>query len=316
MATEDTGAPEGAPTEEIAPIPAALKEVNPEILAALREKVKAFAANKGTTASGSEAPDTAPQVTEEGNPIAQVQSGRDVDWSLYDLPFELKHLYKDALYRETPQGPKWVVNLEEFYSTSCEARAHGKMVNATIGSGATQPLNLGEFLTNTLAGSEGWQIGAILPTNNEKAIVLMKRPQSLVLPDPIPLKTEAEVEAPTDPELQNIEDAALEFAASEGLAAPEIEDVGEAEAEMNFAARVVPRDAVEVEEGTNAIPARTAGALVRDALDRAQATTVPSPAPLQPEPIYDNAGNPTAAGVVNVREGMKNILNGPDFGTA
>ena len=32
-------------------------------------------------------------------------TGKDVDWSEYDVDFNLLHLYKKAVFRDTPQGP-------------------------------------------------------------------------------------------------------------------------------------------------------------------------------------------------------------------
>lgn len=308
---------EGAPAllvdPDAPPIPAALREVDPAKLAEVRRKLAEHMARMGKTASGSEDPDSAPQTggVEGDKPVGQTITGADVDWSEYDLDFSVKHLYPKALYRETPQGPKWVAMLDEFYSTERAAKQHGKQVNAPGATDKedTEPLNLGEYLTQMVNGSDGWRIAAVMPGTSGNAIVLLQKQTPVVLPDPVRLKKEEEVEAPKDPELQEIEDAAIEFASEEGLTPPDAEPAIEQEEEQVINLIPVAREDVEVDE-TGALPARETN-LVREAIERNRGLTVPAPVPsgIQPPPTEDGE----AAGIENIRAGMRNILEGPDF---
>lgn len=319
-------------------VPEALREVDPAKLAEVRAKLAAFMAKRGQTISGSEDPDS--PVASEGvqqmggtdgeNPLGETMTGADVDWAEYDLDYSVKHLYPKATFRATPQGPKWVAMLDEFYSTERAAKQHGKQVNApgSTDKNDTEPLNLGEYLTQMTNGPEGWAIAAILPGTSGNAIVIMRKQTPVMLPDPSPLKKMEEVEAPKDQELASVEDAALAFAAEEGLTPPPIveeDESGEptaAEIEAaQLASRFLPRGAVEVEEATGALPARD-NDLIRRAIDRNRGETAPAPAPsgiqppaLDPTRIEGGKVLDGAAGVENVREGLKRILEGPDFNT-
>lgn len=188
-------------------VPAELREVDPEKMAKLREKIRKFVTSEKKTSSGSEAP-------VEGTPAentGSVTTGKDVDWSEYELDFSVRHLYKDATFRETPQGPKWVAMLDEFISTERDFRNYGKKTEKG------ELMNLGQYLSDMLNGPEGWRIVSILPTSGGRAGIMLQRTYAYVLPDPKPLKKETEVAAPTDPELQRTEDAALAFMEKEGL---------------------------------------------------------------------------------------------------
>lgn len=336
--------------EQGPPIPAALREVSPEKLAEVRAKLAAFLERQGKTVSGSEDPDAAPVRGEavaggaDGDkPVGETMTGADVDWSEYDLDYSVRHLYPRAAFRDTPQGPKWVAALDEFFSTERAAKQHGKQVNIPGGVDKqdTEPLNLGEYLTQMVNGPDGWAIAAILPGTSGNAVVILRKQTPYILPDPVPLKKMEEVEAPTDPELQGIEDAALNFAAEEGLTPPALveedskgESTGEptqeeidakearvAAANDALAQRFLPRGAVEVEEGTGALPARD-NDLIRRAIDRNRAEGAPAPVPtgIQPPALDPTRGEQGeqflgAQGVENVREGMRKILEGPDFNT-
>lgn len=316
MAPSDAGVPV---------VPAGLRDVDPAKLAEIREKLGRFMTKRGTTVSGAEDPDSASKVDQEGRTLGEVMKGEDVDWSEYDLQYDVRHLYKRAMFRETAQGPKWVAMLDEFYSTEKDARSHGKMVNVPGGTEGVdrEPQNLGEYLSQMTNGSEGWAIAAILPGTMGKALVVMRKQTAVALPDPKPLKKAEEVEAPKEQELQNIEDAALAFAENEGLTAPPVvedtevkEDVPAVEG-ADFSNRFFSRNEVDeslVEEGTGAIVARDS-ALIQRAIATAAPMTVEAPAPagIQPKPV-EYEGGQLAAGVVNVALGMRNILDGPDFG--
>jgi len=196
---------EGTTDPMVEPVPAMLANVDPAKLAAMREKMKRFMKPGGKTISGSEAPADAPSEQ------APTPEGKDVDWSEYDLDFSVRHLYPQAKFRMTPQGPKWVAMVDEFHSVEKSFTNHG------VKTKKDEPLNLGEYLNDMLNSPEGWRVVSILPASTGRAGVLLQRAVPVVLPDPKPLKKAEEVEAPRDEELQRVEDAALAFAAGEGL---------------------------------------------------------------------------------------------------
>lgn len=202
--------------------------VDPEQLAKVRETLKRFKETKAAVAATPPPADpTAPAPPKQGPP-----SGKDVDWSEYDLQYDIKHLYPMAQFRETPQGPKWVVMVDEFFSTEKMWRGHGKKNNRpnALDKTETEASNLGEYLGDMLNGPEGWQVTSLLPGSTGMVGVLLRRPVPVVLPDPKLLQKETEVVPPSDPELQRVEEAALAFAAEEGLAPPVPEESLEAKA--------------------------------------------------------------------------------------
>jgi len=221
------GEPDAGDTTAEPAIPAALREVDPEKLKQLREKIKKFATNTQKTISGSEAP---VEGTPSSEGTGQVTTGKDVDWSEYELEYSVRHLYKDATFRMTEQGPKWVAQIDEFHSTERDFRNYdGKTTKGEF-------LNLGRYLNDMLNSPEGWRLVSILPTSGGRAGVMLQRAVSIVLPDPVPLKKETEVKAPTDPEIQRTEDASLEFMEKEGLTvAPAPVDDGLGGAQPNSA---------------------------------------------------------------------------------
>jgi hypothetical protein len=198
-------------TPQVAEVPASLAGVDAEKLAALKEKLKKF------TARAEEQPVEAAPTEEETK--APVNEGKDVDWSEYDLDFNVRHLYPQAKFRMTPQGPKWVVLVDEFLSTTRNFGSHGKTVKALKGDGE-EPLNMGEYLGNLLNSPEGWRLVSVLPMSGGQAGIMLQRAVPVVLPDPVPLKKETEVEAPVDAELKTVEDAALDFMRTEGIDEP------------------------------------------------------------------------------------------------
>jgi hypothetical protein len=203
---------ENTPTEPVveqpaAPeIPAFLKDVDPEKRDAILAKLGRF---KEQAVAVSEAAEGA--VEEPAKPQGEVVSGKDVDWSEYELDYSVKHLYPEARYQNTPQGPRWVAQIDEFFSTERDFGSMGKRIKND-----TEFLNLGQFLNDMLNSPEGWKLISVLPSGTGRAGVLMQRVVPVILPDPIPLKTETEVAVPTDAELANVQTAADSFAAEVG----------------------------------------------------------------------------------------------------
>ena len=297
----------------------------------LKAKLAKLGKSDQKTTSGSEAPTNG---TPEAAPDTRPLTGRDVDWSEYNLDFNVAHLYPKAVYRPTPQGPKWVAMVIDFHSTQRDFRNHGKKVNApgSNDKAQTEALNLGEYLNDMVNGREQWHIEAIMPTGMQCG-VLLSRQVPIILPDPQPLKKEEEVAAPTDPQLQQVEDAALAFAASEGTPVEESLDT-EAEvgdypsaATPDAGLRAIERGSDEhaaivesLEQG--AVQARH-GAGVERAIATAAPETLPAPTAgvEQPEAITGNDlavsnANPegkVAAGGYSAAQDLLRALNDPNF---
>lgn len=194
-------------------VPDALLPVDREKLDALREKVRAMQQGNEQTISGSEA---VVEDKSEGTPgVDRYITGKDVDWSEYDIPYNLRHLYPKAVYRETPQGPKWIAVVTEFYSTERAAGGDLKRVDS-LG----EPINLGAFLTQQVNGSDGWKIAGLLPGSIGRIQVLLQREVPYPLPDPLPLQKATEVEPPSDGEILAADAAGLAWVESEGLTTP------------------------------------------------------------------------------------------------
>ena len=192
------------PTPEVEITP---EQIESSLTEEQRAQIKAFvsqqaAAPKAETESGSEA-----VAGEKG----ATNKGSDVDWSAYDLKYEIAHHYKTATYRDTPQGPAWVDMVDEFWSLTREYDSHGKVLKDGT------RLNLGEFLSEVLNNGQGWRVISILPTSGGRAGVALQKQFAMILPEPELLKTDTEVEAPGDAELERAEDAALNFMENEGL---------------------------------------------------------------------------------------------------
>jgi hypothetical protein len=206
--------PQVEPTVEAAPaIPAFLAGLDPakrdEVLRKLG-KIKDEATPESTLPSmvAEEVP------AEPAKPQAEVLSGKDVDWSEYNLDYNVKHLYPEARFQNTPQGPKWVALLDEFDTSSRDYDGKG-MTRLKDGSSR----HLGTFLGDMLNSPEGWKLISVLPTGS-RAGVIFQRSTPVILPDPIAIKTTTEVEAPKDEELSAIEDKAAAFNA-EVVSTPE-----------------------------------------------------------------------------------------------
>lgn len=203
------------------PLPAALTALSPEQRAALAAAAARMTSSKKQTISGSEAPVDGAPAENEG----ETATGKDVDWSEYDLPYNLKHLYPQATVRMTEKGPKWVVMITEFRSTERSFKQFDRPVNSPYRDRSNnvlqEPLNLGEYLNDMLNGPEDWHLVSVMPSGMGSVGVLLRRQVPTLLPDPVRLKQTTEVAAPRDVELTRMEEAALDFAASEGALADE-----------------------------------------------------------------------------------------------
>jgi hypothetical protein len=252
-----------APVNEIPQtdeIPDALRNVDPEKLRALREKLAKFARPTGEkTISGSEAVPDSPEA--QG-----VTTGKDVDWSEYDLDFSVKHLYKNAEFRMTAQGPKWIVLLDEFHSIERDFGNYRKKVKSSRRDGETEPLNLGDYLNDMLNAPEGWRLVSVMPAGLGRAGVVLQRSVPYVLPDPRPIKKETEVEPPMDGELAQIEDAALEFMKGEDLAPEPQSSLEQTALALNGPAVRDPGTIDSTNRGGSLVDAKVAGKQAETAL--------------------------------------------------
>lgn len=156
---------------------------------------------------------------EQPKPEPQVMSGKDVDWTEYDLDYSVKHLYNDARFQMTPQGPKWVAMVDEFNSSERSWGNFDTKVKDRNGNPDAEFLNLGQYLNDMLNGPEGWNLISVLPGSTGRAGVLLRRTVPILLPDPKQLEKETTVEAPKDEELQKVQDAGDMFAAEIGVVA-------------------------------------------------------------------------------------------------
>lgn len=258
----------------------------------LKEKIAKLGAGTEKTLSGAEAP---LDVKSEPEQDARVLTGRDVEWSQYDLDFNVAHLYPKAVFRETPQGPRWVAVITEFASTERDLRNHGKRVNkpGTTDGTDTEPLNLGEYLNDMVNGRDGWKIAAVTPSSAGRMGILLERQVPIVLPEPRQLTTTEEVDAPTDQELRATEDAALAFMAEQDM----IEEPAPAVEETSINLRALtPEEAAEVVETqtdeSGALRSTDRGARVRHALASNAPLTESAPVPKgeQPQPLLSQDG--------------------------
>jgi hypothetical protein len=166
---------------------------------------------------GAEQPDAQapmPTATEDGKPI----TGDSIDWSEFDLDLNYAHFYPLATWTVTAEGPKWVVVINEYFSA--EKQYNGKGVDKS-----GDPKNLGQYITSKInsppdTGTGPWQVATVVPATMGNGAVLFTRKVPIVLPDPKPLEKETKVDAPTDTELKDTDDAATKWAA-EGAAAGE-----------------------------------------------------------------------------------------------
>lgn len=292
-------------------------------LQALKEKLSRIRASGEATHSGSEKPaDVDASEDERLGGRVQLLSGRDVDWSEYDLDFNVRHLYPKAQQRHTPEGVRWVASVVTFHSTTREFNKHGVLVNApgSVDKAITEPLNLGEYLGDMCNGPDQWRIAAVMPAGAACGL-LLEREYPVILPEPIRLKKEEEVEAPSDPELKAVEDAALDFMAEQnGLdIEPVLEDytpepapVGLRAIERGSAEDEAIRESLEDGAIAPAAPRRLTGR----ALDLNREHTLPAPQGkgLQPEPVENPIIEaPVPAAGYSAAADLLRALNDPDY---
>lgn len=156
------------------------------------------------------------------DPPAETSDGmmNEVDWSLFDLNPDLAHLYPKATLREVKGEQRWVVMLDVF---EFDTLPYSK---------------LGKRVTERVNGAERWRIATVYANGAGMGAVLFTRLAPMVLPDPIPLKTDADVPPPpTDSELEEAERKALDWVTREGQAQeesdPVIPEVNDSAQEVN-----------------------------------------------------------------------------------
>jgi hypothetical protein len=275
---------------------------------ALKAKLAKLGKGTAKTASGSEAPAEGTGQPQDGRPL----TGRDVDWSEYNLDYNLAHLYPGAVYRETPQGPKWVAMVVDFLSTTREFRAYNEKVNPPGVSDAPdsekEPKNLGLYLNDMCNGREQWKISAVMPVGTQCGL-LLERQVPIILPDPQVLKKAEEVAAPADPALQAVEDAALAFIEEQN--GP---DVGLRPIERGTAEH---EDALAQLDETGGVQARTSGVAVQQALDLAAPLTTAAPQAglVTPEPVENPllGGAKVPAAGYSAAQDLLRALSDPNF---
>lgn len=317
---ENVASPEEAALEKLAAVGG--DNFDRSQIDALKAKLAKMSSSDKKTTSGSEAPVDAP--TNMPAADARPLTGRDVDWSEYNLDFNVAHLYPRAVYRETPQGPKWVAMITDFHSTSRNFGGHGKRVNApgSVDGQETEALNLGEYLNDMCNGREEWKIAAVMPVGSACGL-LLERQVPIILPDPLPLKKSEEVEPPTDPALQNVEDAALEFMNhQEGVdnEAPVGDHTSAPTADIGLRPiEAGSEEAAAIKESldeTGAVPARH-GAVVTKAIETAapMTTEAPTAGVVQPEGIENPllGGKPVPAAGYAAAADILRALSDPNF---
>lgn len=134
-----------------------------------------------------------------------VIKGSDINWDDYELQPNFAHFYPRAEFKNTPQGPRWLVKITEFLSESKQ------YLNKNMGKNE-EPLGLGDYLTVMINGGDKWQIASVTPNGSGFAGILLQRQVTVVLPDPVEIVKETTVAAPTDAELVETEATSLEWA--------------------------------------------------------------------------------------------------------
>lgn len=282
--SEDQKPVEETAAEQPAPLDPRLAGVDRKTLDELAARV---AERTGKTLSGSESPDApvaaAPQPEQQEQ---KVPLGSDVKWDEYDLDANLAHLYPQAQLRVVPgqeeQGPQWIVQLDEVMTDERSSKPQFNKDGSVARDKKGQPLGAGEFITEMLNGPDDWSLLSMLPGSTGRLIMIFKRKRVIALPMPQPLKKETEVEPPTDPELKQVEGAALDWAAQQGLTPTE--DGEKVESGLENAA---PNSAVE------------------------HALSINPPTVREPHP---GEGNEEASKADAAADAAGQALQGPDFG--
>lgn len=213
--TDETQA---TPQNEQPELPPELAALDPEKLAKIRENIEKFKASREQTVSGSEAPSDVPMIEPASEGQRSPITGKDVDWSEYNLPYDVAHLYPRSFLRQTEQGVKWVALVTEYVTVQRAFEQRGKQLKD--GS----PMNLGEYMTDMVNSRDQWRVVGMLPAGIGQGAVILAREVPIVLPDPEPLKKNTEVEPPRDEELNRVEKGALDWAQAEGCPTPELEE--------------------------------------------------------------------------------------------
>lgn len=199
----------------------AMKASDPEVAARLQrlqEKLGLVPATPENEAA--EAAAEPPVPLEDVASVAPRElTGKDVDWSDFDLDPNLAHLYPVAKFIPMLEGPKWVALLEviEFesapYKVSKAEQKQGKE-------------SLGDLTTKRVNGGERWRIATVFASGPGFGVVMFTRTVQIVLPDPRQLRSEAELPAvQTDAELQSVEDTALGWIEGQGQKQDEQADI-------------------------------------------------------------------------------------------
>jgi len=316
----ESGEPDQPATADSALARLTASGVDPEKLKALKEKLAKLSSSTDKTHSGSEAvPEAAPQFDPN---LPRLLTGGDVEWREYNLDFNVAHLYPKAAQRVTPEGIKWIAMVVQFTSSIKNFDKWGEVCNApgSVDKLVTEPKNLAEWLGDMVNGREQWRIAAVMPGPNGQCGVLLEREVPVVLPDPLPLQKKEEVEAPGDPELRAVEDAALNFMAEQkdvDTALP-VEDTT-----SGTGLRPILKGSEEeasikasLEDGAIA-PREDARRTVKVALElnRPYDVAAPQGKGIQPPPFE----NPVIGGALNVAEGARaaqdllRALTDPEF---
>jgi len=125
------------------------------------------------------------------------------DWSQYDIDQNIAHLYPKSVLHRTEDSVQLLAPWVELqFKTGGYNAKHAKDI---------------EILVN---GPEQWQIAAILPNGSGLLGFVLQRGVRKALPLPQKFVTETEVAAPTDPELDATEAAALAWAGQVETPAP------------------------------------------------------------------------------------------------
>lgn len=209
----------------------------------LAEQVKQL---RATLAERGIAPPPAQEApASEGAPKPEQKEGlkgSEMDWSEFDLQPGYAHFYPRAEFTVTTQGPKWVVVIEEYESFE-------KSYNGTGQDKKGNPRGLGDYITSRLngppdAGCGPWKLAAILPGTMGNGAVVLVRKVPIVLPDPVLLEKETKVEAPTEKELSETDDAAVAWAGGEAGEPTEEEVAGAQEAEAPSLAEQIAEEVI------------------------------------------------------------------------
>lgn len=195
---EQGGEPEG--------VAGPLKEIDPETLKKLTEKIKAL--KEGEKIDGS--PET-------------------LNLDKYEIEPDMVHLYKRATLETTPEGAKvWAVVMHEYYIQTGPWHMDGGGQQVPVGNRGktrTRSEGLDQIMTRIVNGPEGmlsaqrgWKVSALVPLFglSGHGAVVFEREVKRILDDPKPI-TDPEatpLEKADDAELAKVQEAAQKWEAS------------------------------------------------------------------------------------------------------